>query len=148
MRRTVLGFSIRIDATAPLSEMQSLVEQALGCTLVEAQYHGTPILMSELLGMRILLSRWRGLNRVETFQLHGVVNDVRFLDTQASETDVGPLEINISQAIIDLLSVRGAGEWRIPSQAEIKAESEYGEEVDRMFHTPEGGPQFGPEDDE
>jgi hypothetical protein len=89
------------------------------------------VVKKAMLGMQVLFSQWRGLAGKPTFQLHGVVDDPRFL-----QGEVGPDAININQAVIDLLAVRDGGEWRIPSQAEIEAEIAYGEEVARSFCDP------------
>jgi hypothetical protein len=133
MKRTVLGFTLRADAMVPLAEICKRVEGAFGCKLQEDNYHGIPVLKTELLGMRILLSQWCGLEERETFQLHGFVDDPRFLE--GSEEDLGVYQIDISQAIIDLLAVHGAGDWRVPSRVEIEAEIEYGEAVRKKFLT-------------
>jgi hypothetical protein len=133
MKRTVLGFSVRADATISLAEMRKRIEGAFGCKLQEGNYHGIPMLRTELMGMQILFSEWRGLGGADTFQLHGFVDDPKFLE--GSDDDVGVIEINIAPAIIDLLAVRAASEWRVPSQAEIEAEIEYGEEIRRDFLT-------------
>lgn len=146
MKRTALGFSLRVDAKIPLSEMRNLVAKALGCQLVEADYHGTPVLMSELLGMRILLLQWFGLNRELTFQLHGLIDDPKYLEGNEDEI-IEVVEIDISQAVIDLLLLKGAGEWRIPSCEEIEAEIDYEKQVQCDFLTPEEGPRFEPEED-
>ncbi|HXU35892.1 MAG TPA: hypothetical protein VN937_05975 [Blastocatellia bacterium] len=135
MKRTVLDFSLRTEAEGSLDDMGKLVEQALGCKLVRGNYHGMPVLKSMLLGMQVLLSEWRGLDGKETFQLHGLVDDPKFLE--GSEPDLGVIGIDINQAIIDLLALRGAGDWHVPTRAEIEAEIEYGEEVRKDFLTTE-----------
>jgi hypothetical protein len=79
-----------------------------------------------LLGMTIRLSEWRGLQRVRTFQLHGVVEVPEDRDTSV-EID----ETSIDLAVMDLLDRGGAGRWRVPSTEEIMAEVDYRAELDR-----------------
>ncbi len=117
-RRTALTFSLRIDATKPLEAVKTSVEATLGCTLQGGSYAGIPALVGELLGMRIGLALWRGIDGKHTYQLHG-------------EPDLPTLrgveweEIRIDRAVIDLLRQRGAGEWRQASSEEHKAEASY-----------------------
>src|SRR4051812_32771915 len=89
-KNTILDFSIRTDATLPLIEMHLLVNHALGIKLIEGDFHGTPVLMTEVFGMNIFLGLWKGLKGIPTFQLHGIVDDIRFLNSQDDVVDVTP----------------------------------------------------------
>jgi hypothetical protein len=142
MKRTILGFSLRSDAGIPVDEMRACVEQTLGCTLAAGDYHGVSALLGELLGMRILLLPWRGLNWAEVYQLHGMVDDPRYLEAP-NGAKVAVTEINLNDAIIDLFAVRKQIEWRAPSFAEVEAEANYADEVDREFNAPESDTESG-----
>lgn len=118
---TSLSFSIRIDATLPFPDLQNKVEEILGCKFVNKKFYGEYLLVGDLLGMRVLLSEWRGLERKKTYQLHGIADDPKLFP---DETNTTVNSIDISPAIITLLYVYGAGNWRIPSKEEIIAEAE------------------------
>lgn len=118
-----------------LDSMRLLLEEALGCTFQEGNYHKIPALTTELLGMKVVLFDWCGLNQTEIFRLQGFVDDERFLDGLGEDEDIEVVRNDISQAIVDLLGVRGAGEWRIPSDADIKAESDHGKAIAHRFRS-------------
>ena len=85
--------------------------------------------------MRIVFFGWRGLNQTKTFRLHGYVDDRRYIEG-LSEKDIENLQvvkIDISEAMIDLLEISGAGKWRIPSPAEIEAELDHGDAIEARF---------------
>lgn len=127
---SLLSFSIRIDASIPLAELQKQIENTLSCQLVYEEFYGTDVLAGYLLGMKIALSKWRGIERKETYQLHGIADNEKLVP---NEFDLNVDYIDISHAIITLLYANGAGNWRIPSKEEIIAESEY-EENDEWDH--------------
>lgn len=71
---------------------------------------------SHLMGMRLLVGEWRGIDEREILQFDGsapIGND----DPRDAESD----EIDISMAVIDLLSVGDAGDWHVPTEAELLA---------------------------
>jgi hypothetical protein len=130
VKRSVLRFSVRSDAAVPLDEMRACLERAMGCSFGEGDFHKVPALVTELLGMRISLFEWRGLAGARTFRLQGRIDDARFLE--GPNGTVAELEgTDISQAIVDLLALRCPGTWRIPSRAEIEAELDHGDAVER-----------------
>jgi hypothetical protein len=114
--RTVLTFSLRLDATEPFETVQARVETGLGCKLRSGSFARVPAVVGEVLGMQIGLFLWRGIGGVHVYQLHG-----------GPDRDVGYdwQEIRIDRAIIDLLRDKGAGEWRQPTSEEHRAEAEY-----------------------
>ena len=116
-----LRFSLRADAEGSLDEMRLLVEPALGCVFTpDTVQHDRFFFKAELLGMRILLGEWQGLAGRRTFQLHGAA-----LAIPNAPTDIEYDDLDINLAIIELLAARGAGQWRVPSHAEIQAEVAY-----------------------
>jgi hypothetical protein len=132
MKRKALRFSVRSDAVVPLDEMRARVETAMGCSFREGDFHKVPALVTELLGMTISLFEWRGLAGARTYRLQGRTGDARFLEAPGGQ--VAELEgIDIGQAVIDLLAVRDAGDWRIPSREEIEAELDHGDAIERRF---------------
>ncbi|MCB0128801.1 MAG: hypothetical protein KDE31_33600 [Caldilineaceae bacterium] len=116
--QTILSFSLRIDAVDPLSVVKTNVENALDCQLRGGSYADVSAFVGELLGMRIGLLPWRGIDGKATYQLHGGP-DLKELHTRDWQ------EIRIDQAILDLLRERKAGIWRIPSPEELRAEGNY-----------------------
>ncbi|GAC1406922.1 MAG: hypothetical protein NVSMB56_20550 [Pyrinomonadaceae bacterium] len=132
MTLSVLTFSLRINAVLSLVEMEKQIEQALACIFTDGDFHGISVRQSELLGMRLLLLKWRGLNKVETFQFIGFANE-RIYFRNENEDEIEFIHQDISQAVGDLLAVGSAGMWRTPSLAEIEAEADYADELDSFF---------------
>jgi hypothetical protein len=56
------------------------------------------------------------------------VDDERFVRDPHGEL-AGIAKLDISGAIIDLLEVRGAGHWHVPSPEEIEAELDHGDAI-------------------
>jgi hypothetical protein len=127
MLTNTLRFSLRTDAgDSTLDEIRERVELALGCRLKPGgERYDMFLFEGELLGMEILLGEWQGLEGRRTFQLHGSV------PVAPDDQVVDGTTIDIGAPIIDLLRLKGAGEWRIPTEAEIYAEAEYGAERER-----------------
>jgi|SRR5580658_9687566 hypothetical protein len=126
MQRTVIEFSLRSDANADFQSMRTVIEKSLGCKFREATLQGSDVFTTMILGMQIIFGVWRGIGAQLTFQLHGIVNDPRFLTGITCDP---PLNIiSIDQAIIDLLEINGAPGWRVPSKAELDAEIMFDEQ--------------------
>lgn len=77
--RVAFEFSIRTDSTVSLEEVRQCVERALGCSFRVKDFRGTPA-RADFLGMRVYLYKWRGIANRSTFQFHGRLRDVNFLD--------------------------------------------------------------------
>ena len=135
-QRTVLFFTLRMDAIISFEETKELLENSLGCVFLEGELHGASIWKAELLGMQVIFLAWRGLNGAKTFQLIGTVEEPGYVEKDG-DSIVDTIKLNISQAVIDLLEIRGAGKWRIPSLAELKAEVEYANEIEQDYNDPE-----------
>jgi hypothetical protein len=132
MKRTVLEFSVRSKDIRTLDEVSTLIGKALGCSFCDGEIHKIPARVALLLGMLIGVYKWRGQNSESIFRLHTDVGNDGFF--RAPEGQGVEIEIvDISQAIIDLLDVSGAGEWYVPSKVDVTAEVEYSYEVDRQF---------------
>jgi hypothetical protein len=117
-KRCFVSFSVRLEATEPISRVAARVQDALGCPLERGDYQGLPALVGDLLGIRVGLLRWRGLEGAHVYQLHGLPDTEQLQGTEWEQ-------IHIEDAIIDLLRVRGAGAWRKPLPGELMAESAY-----------------------
>ena len=126
MRHT-LRFSVRRDALdVTLDQMRESVQAALGCTLTAGgERYDMFLFEGYVLGMEILLGEWRGIGGVRTFQLHGRTPAASHVDAVESQT------IDIDSVVIDVLRVRDAGMWRVPSDEELLAESAYSPETDQ-----------------
>src|SRR4051812_5531612 len=126
MKRHSLRFNVRCYSEIPLPEMGVLVGEALGCAFQDGEYFDTPALVASMLGMRVGLYDWRGLDNAVVFILSSHLDEGRFLDAPAGEA-VEIESVDISQAVADLLTVRGvAGEWHPPTEAEVEAERAHG----------------------
>lgn len=132
MKRTVLEFSVRSKDTRGLDEVSDLVERALGYNFYDGEFRKIPARVAVLLGMLIGMYKWRGQNDESIFRFHTDIENDGFFRTPEGQ-DLEIEIIDISQAIIDLLDVYGAGEWYVPSEADVAAEVEYSYEVDRQF---------------
>lgn len=125
MERTLLHFSIRNDAKIPLEQMRVLVENALGCQFHEGEYQKIPALVTKFLGMRVGLFEWAGIGGREVFRLQSYIDDARLVRSPSGEP-VDVLKLNLSEALIDLLSALEAGQWYTPTAEDIRAEREHG----------------------
>ncbi|HEY2748601.1 MAG TPA: hypothetical protein VGL86_28465 [Polyangia bacterium] len=121
MRHT-LRFSLRRDADdLTLDEIRQRVERAMGCSLSPGgERYNMFLFQGSILGMEILLGEWHGIEDRRTFQLHG--GTPAPMDGGSEDYSV----TSIDEVVIDLLAVRDAGAWRVPSDEEVIAESEYG----------------------
>jgi hypothetical protein len=82
--------------------------------------------------MKVVLFEWGGLNKRKYFDWKDLL--MTSLPRGFGENEIIEIvAIDISQAIIDLLEVRGAGKWYIPSGADIEAELDHGDAVARRF---------------
>ena len=126
--RTVFKINIRCDATLPVAEMVSRIEIALGCSLRKGTNYGMPAWVGSLLGMRIILDEWRGINEAPIFRMFGKSSDAPFVDAHlVGDTFVF---MDISQGTIDVLDLFDAGKWRLPAEPEINAELAWMKKVD------------------
>lgn len=130
IERIIFGFEIRTDATMPIDVTIERLMAALGCTFRPGDYHGTEAWKANLLGMRVFLYPWRGISDTPIFRMHGMIYSANFFDGPGTE-EIHLSTQDLSQGIIDLLEVSGAGKWRLPSDAESEAEIAYGARVDR-----------------
>jgi hypothetical protein len=139
MKRTILHFSLRSKEALALQAISNNVARAFGCEFREGSYHKIPALMAEILGMEIALYEWGELSQERIFQrifvLVGDVVDMSFVRT-AREEKTEQIEFianDISSYIIDLLEVREAGQWYIPSLDQIEDEGAYSYRVESYF---------------
>lgn len=134
MRRHVLVFSIRTAGEpAAVGELRERVEIALGCGFLEGSFNRTPALVTEILGMQVGLFGWRGRGGTGVIRLDGQLGESRLFDYAGD--DVPEIDfIDIGRAVIDLLKVRGAGDWYVPDALDLQAEEAYGAQVERSFY--------------
>jgi hypothetical protein len=126
--RTVFKINIRCDATLRVDEMAARAEVALGYSLRRGTKYGMPAWTGSLLGMRIVLDEWRGINESLIFRMFGQASDAPFVDAHlAGDTFVFA---DISQGVIDVLDLFDAGKWRLSSEPEIDAEFAWMQKVD------------------
>lgn len=132
MKRTVLEFSVRSRDTRTLDEVSDFVGRALGCNFHDGDFRKIPARIAVLLGIKIGMYKWRGMDHESIFRLHTDIENDRFFSApegQNLEIEI----IDISRAIIDLLDVYDVGEWYVPSEADVAAEVEYSYEVEQQF---------------
>ncbi|HXA21369.1 MAG TPA: hypothetical protein VNW90_03655 [Acetobacteraceae bacterium] len=115
---TFLTFSLRLDANDPIETVAPRVGTALGCALEPGSFAGGPAMTGNVLGIKIGLLLWRGIDAAHVFELHGVPD-------RGAVRNVPWQEIPIDRAIIDLLRLHGAGRWRQASQDEKLAAAKY-----------------------
>jgi hypothetical protein len=115
----VLTFSLRSEANRSLNAARTQIEEAMGCPLVSGDIHGIPGFQGRVLGMRLILLAWRGIDRVQHFQFAGIPDDPAY----SPEWEFLPCDI--SQAVADLLEARHGVKWWIPSDTEIQAEVDF-----------------------
>ncbi|MFD7233782.1 hypothetical protein ACFWAT_00550 [Streptomyces syringium] len=109
----------------PVKRMAEHVGRLMGCAFEPGYHYETATWTSYLLGMQIHLYEWRGRGDTPILRFHGSMSRDRFgVDHLSQESEI--VVERIDQGVIDLLSVHGAGDWRIPSEADIDAEIAYG----------------------
>jgi hypothetical protein len=140
--RTVaeVGFAVRTDADrtpdAPSKpfvsseDVASVLEPALNCTFRDGDFRRLPALVSEVLGVTVSLSAWRGIGGKTIFRLHGDVLEDRF-DAAAEALEI--TRVDISQYVVDLLNTRTPFRWYVPSEADLAAENEHAKAIDRAY---------------
>ena len=128
---TVPHFSVRCDVAMPLAEMAAKVSSALGCQLVEGDYHKIPGASGILLGMDVGLFKWGGA-RGPTFRFQGEVESAAFADFM-QDRPVQVSGVNLSQMVADVLTVVTGTSWRIPTAEDFAAERAYDDVVERNF---------------
>jgi hypothetical protein len=144
VKRTILRFSLRCAQTMSEEDMVRRLGPALGCTFAEREFREIPAWRADLLGLGVYLYEWGGIDRRAIFRLHTALEDEGYLPPRP-DVAVDFVDLDISTAIVDLLQVRGAGDWWIPSAEEIAAEQAYGRDFARYMRE---GLDFGDEDDE
>jgi hypothetical protein len=121
MKRKVIEFSLRHYSETSLDVMAHRVGLAMGVSFHESDEEDMPGVVTELLGTNVALYDTRGLDNAVVFILTSWVTDMRFLDAPQGQ-DVELDGIDISEAVSDLLAVRGGDEWHPPTEAEVAAE--------------------------
>jgi hypothetical protein len=129
IKRTALGFSLRSFVSRDLNEVRAIVEGALSCKFHRAAREGVDVWLAEALGMRLALAVAPGREGKLTYQLHGFVDDVRYLDCPPGD-EVQVEQMDIGVAIADLLWVHGAGYWWPASEEDQEAEIAHAREED------------------
>ena len=120
--RVVFSFVVWSDTGMPTVEMLGRVEAAMGCTFVRGKYAYEPAWRADLMGMRIYFLEWPGVRFKPAFEMHGAIADMRFRERRQGKTPE-LVSQDISQGVADLLSALGAGEWRVPTRAELLADA-------------------------
>lgn len=124
MRRTVLGFSLRSTESVSADVLAKRVQDALGITITKGEFHQFSAHVGVAFGMTIALFPWGGPNDTMLFILQGEAEDAAFVIFP--DDSVRPAKrIDISDAIADVLNVRGAGNWHRPTTEELTAHTRY-----------------------
>jgi hypothetical protein len=124
MQRTVLGFSLRNTEDGSASVLVERVGHALGISLTSGEYQQLPAWVATAFGMSIALFRWGGPDDTMLSVLEGEVTDPAFVVFPGKV--IHPAErLDISDAVADVLEVRGAGSWHRPTPKELAAHTRY-----------------------
>jgi hypothetical protein len=124
MRRTVLGFALRNTEDIPADDLAQRVAQALGIALDAGLYHGIRGFSGKAFGMTIGLFEWGGPHDTMLHALEGEVEDAAFV-MFPNDVVVSADRIDISDAVADVLSIRGGGDWHRPTPDELEAHTRY-----------------------
>jgi hypothetical protein len=124
MGRTVLGFSLRNTESVSADALAERVQDALGLALTKGEYHRFPAHVGAAFGMTIALFPWGGPNDTTLFILQGSVEDVAFVRFPDGELRRAE-RLDISDAVADVLDVRGAGDWHRPTTEELEAHTRW-----------------------
>jgi hypothetical protein len=109
--RTVLGFAIIGPAAGgSLQASARAVGESLGCVLHLRRERGFEWFATELLGMAVELLPWHGDGDETVVLLRGY---------RPSATSEDSVVLDISEAIVDIVSAAGQGDWRAPTPADL-----------------------------
>ena len=128
---TIPYFAVRCNDVMSLAEMAAKVSNAIGCRLAEGEYHKLLGARGILLGMDVGLYEWGGV-RGRTFRFEGEVESSSFVDFMRDKL-VHVNALDLSQVVVDVLTVETGTSWRIPTAEDLAAEKTYGDELERRF---------------
>ena len=122
MKRTVIGFAVRHYSEESLEVVADRVGRALGCAFRDDDHHDAQGMIADLLGANVDLYDTRGLHDAVVFVLSSRVVDPRWLPPDDDDEEFEVVTIDITPVVIDVLEIRGCGEWHAPTDAEVAAE--------------------------
>lgn len=120
MARTVLGFSLRCTDASATEALAAEVGAALDVPLQPAWHEGKDAFVGSALGMTVALYPWGGPGGTTLHVLQGAVTDPAYV-LPPEDPSVPAVRLDISDAVADLLEVRGAGSWHRPTPDELEA---------------------------
>lgn len=126
-RRTVLGFELRNTEKVLAEELAERVGRALGIALTKGEYQQFSAYVGSAFGMTIAMFPWGGPGNTMLHVLEGSVQDAAFV-MFPNDTVERAKRLDISDAVADLLSVRGGGSWHRPTLEERRAHTRYSRE--------------------
>lgn len=120
MTRTVLGLGLRCTAPSTTDALADKVAHALGVPLEATWHEGKNAHVGSALGMTLALFPWGGPGGTMLHVLEGRVSDPAFV-LPPEDPSVPAVRLDISDAVADLLEVKGAGSWHRPTPEELEA---------------------------
>lgn len=120
MPRTVLGLSLRCTTASATDALAAEVGAALDVPLQLAWHEGKDAYVGSTLGMTLALYSWGGPADTILHVLQGAVTDPAYV-RPPEDSRVPSVLLDISDAVADLLAVRGAGSWHRPTEEELDA---------------------------
>jgi hypothetical protein len=119
-----LGFYLHNTEGGSIDAVARRVQDALSIPFENGEFRHLPAYVARALGMEIGLFTWAGPGQRLLFVLQGAVADPAFVTFRDDIIRPAVLQ-DISDAVSDLLDVRGGGSWHRPTDEEIAAHVAY-----------------------
>jgi hypothetical protein len=122
MGRQVIELDVRADTDEALTDVAALVGQALDCTFAEGEYQRWYAQVAFVFGLKLSLSGRAGIGGKKVAKLVSNIGEPGLKhapDGSRIERD----SVDISDYIVDLLTVRTGLQWYVPTAEDRKAEA-------------------------
>ncbi|WP_406631923.1 hypothetical protein [Amycolatopsis sp. WGS_07] len=107
-----------------MPQVAARVGRALGCAFARGEFARWPAQVADVFGLRISLQGVGGIGGKNVAKLVGEVNEDGFLYAPDGSDDVDYERADISDYVVDLLTIRTGLRWYRPTDADYAAEHE------------------------
>jgi hypothetical protein len=124
VRRQKIRFSARLDTDEDMPQIAARLGQALGCAFTRGEFARWPAQVADVFGLRISVMGVGGIGGKNVAKLVGEVGERGFLYAPDGSDDVEYERVDISDYVVDLLTIRTGLPWYRPTDADYAAERE------------------------
>ncbi|SDP44341.1 hypothetical protein SAMN05192558_10960 [Actinokineospora alba] len=122
MKRQKIYFSARLDTDEELGQVAARVGQALNCTFARGEFQRGRAEVSKVFGLKISLVGVFGIGGKDVVKLVGSVGENGFLYAPDGSDQVEYDRVDISDYLVDLLTIRTGLQWYRPTPEDRAAE--------------------------